>query len=141
MTKIPTELHEHINDALFPETPMIGTVDADGYPRVSIRGSVCVFDDETIAIWERGLGGVNKNIRDGAKVNVYFQKYALTESLLPMAGVARFFGTATVHKDGPIRQQVWDMILAEERERDPEQKGYAILVNVERAEDLSCDPL
>ena len=141
MAKIPAQLHQHINDALYPDTPLVGTVDADGYPRISYRGSTCVFDDDTIAFWDRGTGGVPKSIDDGAKVAVLFQKPELRESLLPMAGTARFYGIASVYYDGPIREQVWEKILEEERERDPDKNGFAVLVRVERAEDLVGDPL
>ena len=141
MAKIPRALHEHIDAALFPNTPIVGTVDADGYPRISLRGSTCVYDGDTIAFWERSSGGVRQSIRDGAKICVFFQKPELRESLLPIAGVARFFGTATVHRDGPVREAVWSRILAAERERDPGKKGFAVLVAVERAEDLRGQPL
>ncbi len=140
MAKIPTALQPHINDALWPDTPLLGTVDGDGYPRISLRGSTCVFDDETIAFWERSRGGVS-DIADGDKIMVFYQKTELRESLLPFAGVARFFGTATVYKDGPVREKVWDRILQVERERDPERNGFAVLVKVERAEDLRGAPL
>ncbi len=39
MAKIPAALQQHISDALFPNTPMIGSVDRDGYPRISLRGN------------------------------------------------------------------------------------------------------
>lgn len=141
MAKIPTALHRHINDALFPHTPLIGSVDADGYPRVSMRGSTCVFDDETIAFWQRSSGRVSESVEDGDKLSVFFQKPELRESLLPIAGVARFFGTATVYRDGPIRDRVWEIILPVERDRDPEKKGFAVLIKIERAENLRGDPL
>ena len=31
----------------------IGTVDKDGQPQVSLKGSVTVYDSETLAYWER----------------------------------------------------------------------------------------
>ena len=46
MAKIPHALEQHINDALAPNTPLIGSVDRDGYPRISLRGSTCAYDDE-----------------------------------------------------------------------------------------------
>jgi hypothetical protein len=141
MAKIPSALHEHINQALFPNTPMIGTVGRDGYPRISLRGSTCVYDDETIAFWERSMRGVDASVENGSKVCVFFQKAELRESVLPIAGVARFFGIAEIHREGPVRDRVWDKILQAERDRDPERRGYAVLVRVERAEDLAGHPL
>jgi len=100
MAKIPQALQQHINDALFPNTPLIGSVDRDGYPRISLRGSTCVYDDETIAFWERSFRSLNESIEDGAKISVFFQKPELRESLLPIAGVARFSSTAKPFRSG-----------------------------------------
>ena len=111
MANIPKALQQHINDALFPNTPLIGSVDRDGYPRISLRGSTCVYDDETLAFWERSLAKLNESIDDGSKLTIFFQKPELRDSLLPIAGVARFFGTATVHRSGPICDRVWSIIL------------------------------
>jgi hypothetical protein len=141
MAKIPQALHQHINDALFPNTPLVGSVDRDGYPRISLRGSTCVYDDETLAYWERSMAGLKENIEDGAKLTVFFQKPELRQSILPIAGVARFFGTAKVYRSGPIRDKVWSIILEAERQKDPERKGFAVLISVERAEDLRGQPL
>ena len=51
---IPKALHEHINSAFPDYTCLIGTVLPNGYAQVSPRGSVMVFDDEHLAMWERG---------------------------------------------------------------------------------------
>ena len=141
MAKIPQALQQHINEALSPNTPLIGSVDRDGYPRISLRGSTCVYDDETIAFWERSFRSLNESIEDGAKISVFFQKPELRESVLPIAGVARYFGTASVHRSGPVRDRVWSIILEAERQKDPERKGFAVLIKVERAEDLRGQPL
>lgn len=139
--KIPQALHQHINDALFPNTPLVGSVDRDGYPRISMRGSTCVYDDHTLAFWERSAAGLKESIEDGAKLTVFFQKPELRQSVLPIAGVARFFGTAKVHRSGPIRDKVYGLILEAERQKDPEKKGFAVLIELERAEDLRGAPL
>jgi hypothetical protein len=141
MAMIPRALHEHINATLFPNTPLVGSVDRDGYPRISLRGSTCVFDDTTLAFWERSSAGLKESIENCAKLTMFFQKPELRETLLPIAGVARFFGTAEVHRSGPVRDRVWEIILEAERQRDPERKGFAVLIRVERAEDLRGKPL
>ena len=141
MAKIPQPLHQHINDALFPNTPLVGSVDRDGYPRISMRGSTCVYDDQTLAFWERSAAGLKESIENGAKLTVFFQKPELRQSVLPIAGVARFFGTAEVHRSGPVRDKVYGLILEAERQKDPERKGFAVLIHVERAEDLRGAPL
>jgi hypothetical protein len=142
VAKIPKTLHEHINTA-FPATPcLVGTVLPNGFAQITPRGSVLVFDDEHLAIWERGKGSTNAELKDGTKLTVFFRKPALREAgVLPAGGVARFYGTAKLHKSGPIRDQVWAKVVQPEKDRDPEQKGFAVLIKIERAEDLSGNPL
>ena len=54
------------------------------------------------------------------EVTVYFRNPALRESgVLPLGGIARFYGTATLHNAGPIRDEVWDRMVEPEKERDP----------------------
>ena len=67
---------------------------------------------------------------------------ALRESgMLPKGGIARFYGTAKLHKSGPTRDAVWAKVVQPEKDRDPEQKGWAVVIKVERAEDLDGQPL
>lgn len=76
------------------------------------------------------------------EVTVYFRNPALRESgVLPLGGIARFYGTATLHNAGPIRDEVWDRMVEPEKERDPNRQGRAVLIQIERAEDLRGNPL
>jgi hypothetical protein len=109
---------------------------------VSPRGSTMVYDDEHLALWERGRGSTTENLRDGSKVTVFFRKPQLrTDGVLPKGGIARFYGTATIHETGPVYEEVWKRLVQPEKDRDPEKKGFAVLVTVERAEGLDGAPL
>ena len=142
MAKIPSQLHAPINGAFPANTCLVATVQPDGFAQVTPRGSVLVFDDETIAFWERGKGSTNSQLKDGSKVTVYFRDPKLRESgVLPAGGIARFYGTAKVHKDGAMKDQIWAKVVPAEQERDPEKKGWAVSVKIERAEDLTGAPL
>jgi hypothetical protein len=44
----------------------------------------------------------------------------------------RFYGTATVHKEGDIRQQILRRTVKAELDKDPERKGYGVLVRVDK---------
>ena len=57
---------------------------------------------------------------------------------MPKGGIARFYyGPAQVVRSGPVYEEVWRRLLVQpEKDRDPEKKGYAVLIKVERAEDL-----
>jgi hypothetical protein len=139
---IPRALHEHIDTALSAHVCLVATVLPSGFPQVTPRGSTMVFDDDHLALWERGKGSTSANLHDGAKVTVFLRKPALRESgLLPKAGIARFYGTASIHRSGAAYEEVWRRLVQPEKERDPEKKGYAVLIKVERAEDLDGAPL
>ena len=142
MARIPTALHEHIDTAFPAHVCLVGTVLPNGFAQITPRGSTMVFDDEHLALWERGKGSTSDNLRDGSKVSVFLRKPSLRESgLLPKGGIARFYGTASIHRSGPAYEEVWRRLVQPEKDRDPEKKGYAVLIRVERAEDLGGDPL
>jgi hypothetical protein len=139
---IPKTLQPHINTA-FPENVcLVGTAQPDGYAQISPRGSTMVLDDEHIALWERGKGSTTAALHDGSKVTVYFRKPQLrADGVLPKGGIARFYGTAQVVKSGPAYDEVWRRLVQPEKDRDPDKKGFAVLIKVERAEDLDGAPL
>jgi hypothetical protein len=44
----------------------------------------------------------------------------------------RFYGTATVYKDGEMRQKILQRTVKAETDKDPERKGYGVLVRVDK---------
>ena len=101
-----------------------------------------VYDDEHLALWERGKGSTTANWHDGNKVTVFFRKSELRSAgVLPKGGIARFYGKAEIHKSGAAYEEVWRRLVQPEKERDPDKKGFAVLIKVERAEDLEGLPL
>jgi hypothetical protein len=142
MARIPKVLHEHINTAFPVHVCLVATVLPDGFAQVTPRGSTMVFDDEHLALWERGKGSTNSNLKDGAKITVFFRKSQLRENgVLPKGGIARFYGTATLVKSGDVYEEIWKRLIQPEKDRDPEKKGFGVLIKVERAEDLGGAPL
>jgi hypothetical protein len=142
MAKIPKVLHEHINSAFPVNVCLVATMLPNGYAQVTPRGSTMVFDDEHLALWERGKGTTNANMKDGTKVTVFFRKSQLRETgLLPRGGIARFYGTASIHRSGEAYEEIWQRLIQPERDRDPEKKGFGVLIKVDRAEDLEGTPL
>ena len=142
MAEIPKVLHEHINTAFPVNVCLVATVLPDGFAQVSPRGSTMVFDDEHLALWERGKGTTNANLKDGTKVTVFFRKSQLRETgLLPKGGIVRFYGVATLHTSGEVYEEIWKRLIQPEKDRDPQKKGFGILIKVERAEDLDGAPL
>lgn len=142
MATIPKTLQPHINTA-FPENVcLVGSVLPDGFAQITPRGSTMVYDDEHIALWERGKGSTTGNLHDGSKMTVYFRKPQLrADGVLPKGGIARFYGIATIHKSGAAYEEVWRRLVQPEKDRDPDKKGFAVLIKVTQAEDLDGAPL
>jgi hypothetical protein len=139
---IPKALHEHINTAFPANVCLVGTVLPNGFAQITPRGSTMVYDNEHLALWERGKGSTSANLGDKSKVTVFLRKPQLREAgLLPKGGIARFYGTGEIHKSGPVYEEVWRRLVQPEKDRDPDKKGYAVLIRVERAEDLDGQPL
>ena len=142
MARIPKVLQEHINTAYPANVCLVGTVLPDGYAQITPRGSTMVFDDEHFATWERGRGKTAGNLEDGSKVTVFFRKPELRQAgVLPRGGIARFYGTAEIHRSGPVYDEIWERLIQPEKNNDPDKKGFGVLIRVERAEDLAGQPL
>ena len=142
MAKIPQVLHEHINTAYPANVCLLGTVLPNGFAQITPRGSTMVFDDEHIALWERGRGTTTQNLTDGTPVTIFMRKPALREAgILPKGGILRLYGRAKVHKSGPVYEEIWNRMIQPEKDRDPQKKGFGALIEVERAEDLDGAPL
>jgi hypothetical protein len=142
MAKIPNVLQLHINSAFPANVCLVGSVLPSGFAQVSPRGSTMVFDDAHIGLWERGKGSTNENLSDGTPLTVFFRNSQLREEgILPKGGIARFYGRARIYKSGPIYEEVWRRLVQPEKDRDPDKKGFAVLIEIERAEDLDGQPL
>jgi hypothetical protein len=142
MAKIPQVLHDHINTAFPANVCLLASVLPSGFAQVTPRGGTMVYDDEHIGLWERGSGSTAENMMDGSKLTIYFRKPSLREDgTLPRGGIARFYGTAKIYKSGPVYEEVWRRLVQPEKDRDPDKKGYAVLIAVESAEDLAGQPL
>jgi hypothetical protein len=139
---IPKTLQPHINTAFPEHVCLVGTALPDGFAQITPRGSTMVYDDAHLALWERGKGSTTGNLHDGSKVTVYFRKPQLrADGVLPKGGIARFYGTAALHKSGAAYEEVWRRLVQPEKDRDPDKKGFAVLIKIERAEDLDGMPL
>jgi hypothetical protein len=142
MAKIPKVLHSHIDTAFPANVCLVGSVLPDGFAQITPRGGTMVYDDEHIALWERGKGSTNANLRDGTALTVYFRKPQLREEgVLPKGGIARLYGRAKVYKSGPVYEEVWRRLVQPEKDRDPQKAGFAVLIDIERAEDLDGQAL
>jgi uncharacterized protein len=131
MIKLTDQMRELIDSALAKGTPcLVATASKDGMPNVGYKGSVMVFDDDSLAYWERTRQGTLENVEKNPNVMILFRDPATRAAW-------RFVGKATVHKEGPLRDQVMARTVQAELDRDPERKGYAVIVRVDKVLHLS----
>jgi predicted pyridoxine 5'-phosphate oxidase superfamily flavin-nucleotide-binding protein len=107
-----------------------GTASEDGLPNIGYKGSMMGFDDESLAYWERTLQGTLENLKENPNVRVLFRDPATRAAW-------RFLGQAAIYKEGPVREQVMARTVPAELDRDPERKGYAVVIRVEKVLPLS----
>jgi hypothetical protein len=123
-------MRELVDNALANGCPcVLATVSADGEPDIGYKGSMMVFDDESLAYWERTRRQHLKNVQANPKVVVLFRD--------PKSRVNwRFHGVATVHESGPLRDRVMARTVADELDKDPERKGAAVVIRVDKVSNL-----
>jgi general stress protein 26 len=126
MIAISDQMRELVDNALANGSPcVLATVSADGEPDIGFKGSMLVFDNESLAYWERTKRVHMKNVKENPKVIVLFRD-AKTKAAW------RFHGTATLHESGPIRDQVMARTVKDELDKDPERKGAAVVNSLDR---------
>ena len=124
-----------IDNALAEGVPCIlGTASRDGRPQISMKGSVLVFDRETLVYWERARRSALENIGENPQVVIFYRNPGKRINW-------RFHGTATIYEKGAIRDNVMARTVPAELERDPERQGVAVLVKVDRITELSGNVL
>jgi predicted pyridoxine 5'-phosphate oxidase superfamily flavin-nucleotide-binding protein len=127
MIKLTDEMRQRLGTALADGWPVIAaSVHADGRPKLSFYGSTQVHDDEHLAIWVRDP---NAGLLDRITTNPHL-------AFVYRNGTERIFwqfeGRAEVSDDPGVRAAVYDASPEPERERDPDRKGAAVLVAVDR---------
>jgi len=139
MAEIKSDYKEPIESALADGTPcLVGTVSADNRPEISPKGSVIVYNSESVAFWERSNRGAASNIKANSRVVIYYRNPAHAESL-PQGAALRLYGTASVVEDDAINSAIYDRIPEGEQKADSGRKGHAVMVNIDRITNLRGD--
>jgi len=105
--------------------PLVGTASSAGEPDIAYKGSVMVWDEEHLAFWERALGTTLRNMEENQHVVVLYRNAATRRSW-------KFFGRARLLRDGDLRLRIMDRTVRAELDRDPERRGVAVLIAVDR---------
>ena len=135
MINIDDEMRGLINNGLADDFPcMVGTASRDGEPQISVKGSVLVYDQESLAYWERSKRSALENVGENPKVVIFYRN---TEKRLNW----RFYGTATIHEADAVREDVMSRTVQAELDRDPDRLGVAVVVRLNKIAELSGNVL
>ena len=127
MINLDESIATHINAAFIPEGNVcwIASVNKAGEPDLGPKGSMMVFDDQSLAYWERTRRTTLQNLEENPNVVVVYRN---AEERIQW----RFHGVATIHNDGPVREQVMAKTIPQELARDPERKGVGVVIRVDK---------
>lgn len=135
MISLTDQMRELVNNALANGCPCIlATVSASGEPDIGYKGSMMVLNDDSLAYWERTRRQHLKNVQENPRLVVLFRDPKTRVNF-------RFHGVAAVHQDGPIREQVMSRTIKDELDKDPERKGLAIVIRVDKVTNLAGELL
>ena len=135
MINIDDEMRELIDNALAQGFPcMVGTASKEGMPQISMKGSMMVYDQGSLAYWERSRRTALENVGGNPNVVVFYRN--------PDQRINwRFYGTATIYESGSVRDDVMSRTVPAELERDPERLGVAVVVSLDRIGELTGNVL
>ena len=119
---------------------LIGTVGKDG-PNISPKGSLVVFDDDHLAYWERSKRKALENLGSDPRVVVIYSNMKAGREGVIKTPAIRFYGTAKVHEDGPVKDAIFAKLLKREQEHVGADTGVGVLIKIERAGDIRGNPL
>lgn len=119
---------EALDVALEDGTPcVLATSDEAGNPNIGLKGSILVLDGDHLAFWERTHGATSANLQKNPHVVVLYRNRDRG------AGMRRFFGVVTgIHAEGEEREQVRARVVERELKADPENRGLAVVIRVDR---------
>jgi hypothetical protein len=115
-----------INGAMDNGTPtVLGYVNEQGEPRLSFRGTTQAYSEHQLAVWARYEdAGLPTAIKKNPHVSVVY--YARG------SGNLIFEGRAHIDNGSPVRDHVFDHSPVVEQRADPERRGVAIIIDVDK---------
>jgi hypothetical protein len=99
----------------------------DGWPHVSRRGSTSVYGPQELAIWVRKRDdGLAKAVETRPEVTLFYA------DMVERFQVYTFYGRGRVSTDPEVNDRVWANTPEREKAQDPERKGIALIIELER---------
>ncbi len=133
MIKLTEQMREAIDNALAEGTPVVvATASRAGMPDIAFKGSVMVWDKDHLAFWERAHGETLAHLQENPKIAAVYRNRAAGKTW-------RFWGVAELHDSGDLRERVMARTIQAELDRDPERKGVAVVIRVDRVAGSGVD--
>lgn len=129
--RLTESMQQAINSAFGSGKPVaIAYVDERDTPQLSFRGSTQAFGDRALAIWVRNPEGrILPSIARNPAVSLIYGDFNPTgRRFLIMRGRARVDGS------NAVRQQVYNSAHEFERSQDKDQKGVALVIELDSVE-------
>jgi len=131
MIKLSDDMRKMVDPALANGCPCIlASVSGNGEPDIGYKGSVMIFDDESLAYWERTRRQHLKNVQENPNVIILFRDAKTKVGL-------RFHGKAEIHEP---KDAIWEQVMArcvkDELDKDPVRKGAAIVVRLDKVTNM-----
>jgi hypothetical protein len=104
---------------------LVATASKDGAPDLAFKGSVMVWDKDHLAFWERAHGVTLSNLEENPQVALVYRNRDAGKNW-------RFWGDAVLLRDGEVREGIMARTYQPELDRDPERKGVAVLIRVNK---------
>jgi hypothetical protein len=122
------EIKDLVNGGLAGGNPLLlAVVTAENKPVLSFRGSTQVYSDDQLGLWVRNTsGGTIEAIKQNPNVAMMYR--SATTPLL------QFQGRARIATDTAERNRVFENSPEREQKSDPERKGNAIIIDLDKVE-------
>lgn len=128
----PDWLRGVVNGALANGTPIcLAYVDEQGRPVQSLRGSTQVYSDHQLCIWLRNPeGGIARALQSNPALSLLYRDSKTRTTLI-------FQGRGRIESDPAVRERVFALAPEVEQNHDPERRGLALIIEIERAQGAS----
>src|ERR1039458_5285033 len=125
--KINQAISIAVNGALANHTAItVAYVDQNGQPQISFRGTTQVFSDDQLAIWIRNpQGGLLSAIGTKLRLALFYRDPATRATY-------QFHGRAHADRSEETSDRVYSNSPEPERNMDPQRRGVAVVVELDR---------
>lgn len=121
-----TQFADTVDNARADNNTGLVATSNDGMPDLSMRGSLMVWDADHLAWWERGKRETYAGLETNPKAAVFVRNPTRDKRTL------RFYGEARIVFDLAERERIWQRVNQLEKDMDPEGKGIAVVMRVDR---------